>query len=688
MARRVSDTFKAGMITDVLGAEGSVYELSDMYVRRAGELCTRGPLLSMSATATNAGFHAGWSQAQFHPNLGVAACRATVSASGVTRHVSYASRFQLMGAPLQTVPSVSATPLTLSFITEGTDFDQVPLHAGVATAASAATGLPMERVVQMTNAGDEVLMAGEIGSLYKWGGCLVGAYKTGSVAIATASGVASRIITGTGTSWATAIQEGQYILIDGVCEKANGFQRSYRITKVIDNTHLEIELPIWDGVNNTGLTYRIQSVAVIQSPDGVWNQTDERPRQVGVVAYHQGRCWTAGVADRDTAYNTVYNYDRIRWSGTLDENSNGYSHLDLWGASASIDIFPGIGGSIRGLVSMGNELVVVKSHGLFRVTGSAAWDGSGSGLGVQIISTEVGANGFGAWTLTSRGLVIAARDGLYLYDGESVRSLTDGRIKRWWEANYPGKEYVVSQYEDKVIVAPAFWAANAGNKLVWDAEQDLFWTMTSNTYEFSAGVSTYTSSDEFVADYCFEAGGELNSSSTRWHYIDGSHLNHKLGFDTYLGVADGYVGALGVTGLPKPAVMTQPYPLGEDPLSEGRVNNVIVHAATPINVNGSSNADQCTVYVLSGASHTGVTDQFNSNEFCGKEYQLEYGVAASSTEDLDRVHRIPVDGTEPAPYARILLDSNSGFVHSGSGLGMRIYAIGFDFEPDNVQGPS
>ena len=688
--RRVSDTFKAGMVTDVIGAEGSVADLSDMYVRRSGELSCRGPIVYATASAANLGYHCGWSKALFHPNIGTGACRGVASASAVFRHINNSSKFQFMGGGLQLDSEIDYNPLSLSILTEGSDYAQVPLHAGVTSTVSAATGLPFERTIHMTNAGDEMVMAGEVGSLYKWGGSLYAPYNAGTVSVASASASASRIITGAGTSWSANVQEGQYILISGQAQKSNGFQRAFRITKVVSDTSLEIELSIYNESSYSGLTYRIQSLAVIESPDGVWNGTDERPRQVGIACYHQGKLFTAGVADHDTAYNTVYNFDRIRWSGTLDENANGFSHLDLWHLDAKADIFPGIGGSIRGLVSMGNELVIIKSHGLFRLTGSSTYDGTGAGLAVQVISTEVGANGFNAWEMTSRGLVIASRDGLYLYDGEEVISLTDGRVKRWWENNYPGKEYAVTQYEDKVIVTPVYFSYAAGNKLVWDSEQNLFYTFLSTNFEFVAGVSTYTEADEWVADYAFE-GGTVNAATGNNQYAipDITHFNHKKGWGQWDQRGDGVIGT---EGFPAPAVLTHPFPLGDDPVSEGRVNNVIVHAAvnTTAYTGGAASADEIPVSVISGASHFGITDQWSTEEHFGDEYSLEYGIEeehSTGGSTTDRVWRIPVDGMDPSPSARILIDANSAG-YNDIGWGLRIYAIGMDVEPADVQGPT
>ena len=666
MPRRVSDTFKAGMVTDVIGAEGSVRELRDMYVRRSGELCSVAATNQYYATAASASYDRGWSNAIFHPNMGTLGCRGRADATATNVFIDDSDRFQILAAPLQTA---EFQELSWSIVSEGSNKDQVPLHAGVATAATAATGLAVEKIIQSCNTGDEVVMAGEIGSLYKWGGSLFNPYNTGTVAIASASASASRIITGTGTSWGANVQEGQYILMDGIAEKANTFQRSYRITKVVSDTVLEIELPIYATAGYTGVAYRIQSLAVIQSPDGVWNGTDERPRQVGICAYHQGKLFTAGVSDNRTAYNTVYDFDSIRWSGTLDENSNGYSHLDLWHNNARISIFPGIGGSIRGLVSMGNELVVVKSHGLFRVTGSSTYDGTGSGLSVQVISTEVGANGFNAWTLTSRGLIIACRDGLYLYDGEQVTSLTDGRVKRWWEANFSHKEYDVVAFEDRVHVSAKWDDFNSNIALVWDSEQNIFFT--AQRQWFIAGISTYTDADEWVGDWGFRYYG--SNTNNQISVVETGSLTHKHGWN-------GGTWAPDDTQPPSPAVIFQPVSIGEDPVSEGRVNNVLVHAAT-YDVNGYTYSFDVGVY--SGHSGSYMTGDASTNEHFGQVYACSDDLQNATNDTEDRVYRIPFDDMDAAPSVSIVIEvdgSNSADAY----YGFRIYAVGVDYEHSNV----
>lgn len=686
MARRVSDTFAAGMITDVIGAPNSVSFMQDAFLLKPNCIANVGDVASMSY-ATGLGSDllqtpsaldvSGWAGGSFHPNFGAGLCRGMHQTTATNYEgIDGSTSFILSTIPLATsVPNYFNQPQFGSNATEGSLQDQVILHAGVATAATAATGVPFELSKQVVNTGDEMIFAGEVGSLFKWGGSSYAAYKTGTVSVASASSVASRIVTGAGgADFSTAVQAGQYILIDTIAEKANTYQRAFRITKVVSSTQLEIETPIW-AASYTGLAYRIQSCAVIQSPDGVWNPVDERPRQVGVVAYHTGKLFTAGVADADTNYNTIYNFDRIRWSANPKETdgSTFFKHLDLWHDDGYIDVFPGIGGAIVGLVSMGSELIIIKRHGLFRLTGSINYDGTGTGLDLQIISTEIGAFNNAAFALTKSGLVLANKDGLYLYDGEGLKSLTHGRIQTYWDS-------VMGESNDAWVRVRYTGDIVSIDRIKWDCVDDYFWVDGNGSGINRLSLSIYTSNDEHYGDY------EFNEYDTV-EMIMGNGYGGSCYDVSNLKMARGVEASRLFPSYPSLMkaskscyILSAHLPLGEDRMQEGRVNNILAHL---------SSDSEVTIEVFQGAGDFADAAYSDLGGMqTGERNVLSETIADPGDDPLngdyltplyhDRVLRIPVDGINQSSMTRLMIRSGSSPNY------FAIYALGVDYEVSNT----
>lgn len=652
------------MISDVVSEDGSLEYMIDMIVGRKGELLTRGPVTGASfSLGTPAGHHTtGFADCAFHPNFGTAFIRGVNN--NQFKHLNESQRFQLLASPLQASSVIGTTAPVLSFgyATKGTNGDEVRLDHDVQV-------LPFEQCHQHAILPNEVVFAGLLGNLFKWGGSALPDYTVGTVS--TTAG--SRIVTGAGgTAWATQVEEGMYIFIDAVGEKgSNGEQRAFRITYVQDNDTLEVDYPMAASV--AGRAYRIAGMAVVQSPPGTWNPDTDRPATAGIVAYHQGRLFVAGTADADTDYSTVFNLDRVRWSANaVDANEGGpetgFHHIDIWRPPAYIDVAPGVGGAIRGLVSMGDELVVIKSHALFRITGSPAVSGGSTNLNVQVqlIADGVGASGLKAWAMTKRGLVIASQDGLYLYDGMAVKSLTDGRLSRWWRNNYRFYTFTVTAYNDKVIVStwlPEALGGGATTSLLWDIEKDYFGVISGHLV--SCGAMLYTADDEFVGDLIFPQ--YLGGGCGYWYAT-------KMLVGMIDNDADAVSWGLG-TNAPSGTIVTHPIPVADGPLSEGRVNLIAVNSylegvhSDPMIEAGIYYGQRLTSYLAPYQAQSG---------------DLEYGINAPDagvTNNINRVTRINVDECRLASSHRVYLNATARVV-------FHLYAIGVDYSQADVIGPT
>lgn len=635
MPRRVSDNFRAGFISDSYSTANSVSQLHNMYLRESGEAVSRGRIGTNAVTAEQFPGTGFWYMRNpkarsvgFHPNFGIGLsvgfASSTASAATASPNMFTYNRNALVASPLlNTQPVASAYPyqtsLTWRVVSEGLHGSIVPITATAATASASVTGLEMEPIINTVVTGDEMILCSEFGSIYKWGGSTNRPYNTGSVtiansaaaAIATTPGTGGRIITGTGTSWAANVQAGQYILIGTVGQATGGTgNRAFRITRVISNTQLEIESPIYT-IAAQPLSYRIQSMAVVQSPNGTWNRTNERPTTGGPAAFHNSRLYVGVCSDYNTSYNTIFNYDRVRWSGSRDEygapgtvavtsagvatglpsNSGGggdgggvYSNFDLWHPNAFVDIAPGVGGSIQGLCSFNDELLVIKNHAMFRLTGSNGWNGESAGSKVQLINKDVGAVNPRAWVETSRGVVVADADGLYLYDGEKVASITDGRVQEFWKFNYAvnSQSITLTEFEDKVYVSMG------ASGLIWDVEKDYFYTLDHRANELinCVGCSVYAGDDSYVGDFLFSGEpiavpGTTTAYNAAFTVGDFTNVNHKRSNYVLPSVSGTppYTLYQSVGAAPAASLRTIPIPLSEEVFGEGRLHNVYVHFA-------------------------------------------------------------------------------------------------------------
>lgn len=704
------------MVTDSISEEGAVAYLQDMYLRKKGELISRGPVYAnqRATIETESKFTTGFSGGSFHPNFGTSAVRGLHTSWDVDKDIRDSEAFQLIGVGLQSVLTNDTPQEGLSMawqtITEGTNHAQV-YHDVAGTLRN------LEACYQSVNTGSETVYFGETGYVYKWGGSFATTYATGTVSLV------SGIVVGSGTSWLANCEAGQYILIDGVGENGtSGEQRAFLITAVLADTQIQIE---YSGLPDSGPhNYRIQSVAALNSPAGVWNGDTEKPFTVGVGCYHQGHLVLAGVSDADSGFNSVFDFDKVMVSGTLDNKgsgtSAGFSHMDLWHTAAAFRVMPGVGGFIRGMASMGNNLVIVKSHGLFKVNlGTLAYTSSGDVQGLpslSVVSSTVGALGFRAWAETPVGLVLANETGLWIYDpDEGLQNLCDGRIDNLWESFvHYARDLTVNVIGSLVVVGSSAYPDLPC--IVWDMEKNYFWV--GSNMSFSKTLTLYASDDQWLGH--IGLGGHVlnlpkyeidDVKEARVKEIPTSYLSAILHWNTDPAGTD--MDASGINVGPDPIVATLPIPLSpeEGGPGDGRVNNIgvtiyndkrMIIVARP----GDSGVDQI---LYSEHQSDGVDFGVNAGisrlestlwgEFVWGEATWGSSVVAGGSSHGGFVEmeiplssevgdysggyknvRVPVDSFPSAPFVSLVFKSSENYALDYTSYQVRLQAIYIDYE--------
>lgn len=336
---------------------------------------------------------------------------------------------------------------------------------------------------------EEVVFATpSLGPVGKWGGSRKSAYGTGTVH--TSSSTTTTTITGIGTSWSANAEAGMYIRIN------NGtvLDRYFRIRSVESDTALTVDVaPGVSIASGAAVTYVITPVGVVDSK-GTNFAGATFPRVNGNCASHQGRLFLGGVYT-----GTRWLYERVHYSANpADIADTHYVGVDNFHADSYFDVYPGIGGAIRSMVSLSNqEMVIFKENAMFALRGAVELGRPEAGY-LDIISPTVGCRGRYSTATTPIGLVWANRDGLWVYDGSSVRNLTSGRVGIYYRENLidgSSDSPFVSCLGSRIVVQGP---TSSHDTLVYDVERDSFSTQTCSMY--SPLARTYDSNGALDAD--------------------------------------------------------------------------------------------------------------------------------------------------------------------------------------------
>lgn len=490
--------------------------------------------------------------------------------------------------------------------------------------------------------GEEIVFTGGF-TLMRWGGSTITSnYTTGTV-----SGTAgNEYVTGSGTSWSAstnAIPGSYFIPPTG--------DEVYRIVSVASTTELILDRPLQTTISG-GSSYYITAFAPV-TVSGVagWSHSSLQNAiylgspavNIPRPAMHQNRLFVAAPIEDDTAgsgstVSKTYG-SRIRWSALPTEVQSGASShvgIDYWEANAYIDVAPGIGGPIQALVSLDNELLIIKTSAIFSLRGTVATDGTDLGAEVVLVSDTIGASYHNGACATPLGVVITNETGAWVYRNGSLRSLTEGRVETLW------KDYAfyvnVSWIGDRIV----FVDGSASYDLVYDMKRDVFFLFTMEEYH-GPFVSTYSTAGLLE--------GHVSVQSDRCLDWSQDHLQGALNNDS------------GSTTCPCFLITTQPVSLNGKSPFRGRVNNVFLDAYMLRSGSESPSLDLSIYHYRSGSeTATSVSDV------------LTYG-------SYDVVKRIPVDGTRASSSARISVSEDSA---NDSAMKVELYGLGVEFEESSV----
>lgn len=310
-------------------------------------------------------------------------------------------------------------------------------------------------------------------------------YSTGNVSVAT---ITTRTVTPGGGAAFDSSMVNHYI-------KFTGHERYFRIIAV---TGGNLEVDYAPGVVLAGVAYSITPVGNITAQTGLFYSVNSPTAEAMCV--HQGRLFALGYTDA----NRFTHPGGIAWSALANDVSvSGYGGMDLWYSGARGDATDATGDTFVGGVSIGGALVLLKTKSIWVIRGEFDTQGQRPSTYVEKVA-DVGCVGFNAFAVCDYGLVFASNDGVYLYtSGNSVTSLTDGVIGRFWERmgssapDYPALyatpqegDVVVSTHKDRVFVR---WPSASGvepatSGFIYEFRRRR-WSLTNASMPKYAGVS-------------------------------------------------------------------------------------------------------------------------------------------------------------------------------------------------------
>lgn len=464
-------------------------------------------------------------------------------------------------------------------------------------------------------------------TVLRWGGAVSGVADDGSrgdYRIVTTAG--SREVSFRSNVGAAAIPvpdivtEGAYIL----------FGRTWRRIMGVETNTAYLETPAQSTNAAPGVVFQIRDIAPLSVSSAHTNGSAKfRNVKLGTgftlgraeyanaptcnaAAYHQGRLFFGGLVEgqyrADTQGTAMYRtYEtRIRWSGLPDEGGGAedgiFRGIMYFHDDAYVDL-PGEGGRIRAMASFNDQLVILRDKAVQILVGAVSTNGYATGASVQTVSTTVGCTNVQTWDVCEHGVVFADDNGVHLWDGRQIRSLTRERIDEIWDEL--GSPAMVCVANNRLIVS---FDTNH------DQDTDGFPNL-SYLFGKDAWFGFYTKSP------ISRVGAVSKSLETFWLAEDGrttplTELKcQNLGghYDHLVGSASGSDDDALDTGsddFPRPELVTQPIPL----------------------VEGIQNA-RVTGAVLSDAGFVPDSMTMSMSIHKGPAYQAGYGSRDTASED-------------------------------------------------------
>lgn len=275
-------------------------------------------------------------------------------------------------------------------------------------------------------------VSGSENTLYFWGGSTA-SNQSGANGVVT---LGSNAVSGMTSGTLTSANIGQFLHVS-----RPGTPQDYlgRIIAVDSGTSVRVEPT--PTVSFTGTTW---STITAWTPDGILSGIIPVP--VGKYACsYQGRIVQANIAQANGSTGSIeYNPTRVMWSKLQSEDAD-VTNFDgdkvLYPSATAqqynyVD-FPAAR-SITGLVTAGeNQLIVFSDRATFRITGtldSESVANTAFDFSAGQASANVGCVDSGSIQYTKGGIVFAAYDNLYQFDGSAMRPLLSQTNSRYYQS--------------------------------------------------------------------------------------------------------------------------------------------------------------------------------------------------------------------------------------------------------------
>lgn len=626
MAKKIvsAGNFSKGIVTDVIGAEDSLLDLKDGWIPRIGEIRKRGSKGLASAYDLNSSsYKTGLSSYELHArgDNDLFARGFAVSHGAGRWYIS--NEIDLNIQDRQTTISVS---LSNAWQNPGGPYS-VPVGGGE----------------QMTNYGGMIISTGyefnEVRIAGKWAGAFTTDLNADVVELTT-----GRNDVVSGSSFTNDPRAGEFVRIRSLAgfgpvpgPPASAF--NYCIVGG-GSDEARLDRP-WPAVTDTD--YEIierAPIAPIEDP------YDTGAPSGKVVEAHQDRLWFANFSPNFSKEGDPEEYanyaSRVRWSAVYNEHGTGAINGDLtfygenlWYPNAFVDVFPGEGGPITQMFSVGNALFIIKEGACYSLRGAVTSKGYNAGASIDRIHNSSGCPSLRGAVRTEFGVAFANERGLWIYDGSQLVNLVDGVIDELWSSTIGAEvgaidDVVVSSVGDRIIVQTASYC------LIYHTDKQ-YWSRQdphpgSNIFQFRS-VNTIVS--------------EIQASEAADNYIDWSG-DFSVGTPTT---------DVGNAGAPSLLIKTHDIPADTTPFFTARPNNVFMA--------GLSEDTDLTVALNYGRSGVEADDT---------EAPLEYGFIE---QDHDNAQRLPVRGVKSRPSFNLSISQDTVGARD-----VRIHGIGVEFLED------
>ncbi len=571
--RSTVDLFHNGLVTDSVGVPNALLEAVNVYIDGSGEIRKRG---GKSTNASN--------------NLPVA--------SLLTDHM-YHPGLKVNPTTSHRLVSLSdgGTYKLYSRSAYGTDSAFTQLGNRVNAAGSTVWSY---QFFSLYTFGDEIISNSPNGTIapIRWAGSTKSNYSTGTCAATNGS----TTVTCSAANWtSTNVEAGMYIRM----EIGSIGDRYFRIARRVDDSTLTLDQAVDEEVT-AGTSYSITSVGKISSPSGIFGSSYPNGT---LTAGHKGRIFVANPTESSVAYPL-----RIRWSALENESSGKFKGSDYWHSGGVLDL-PDVG-KITAMISFSDQLIIFTQNKTYALLGDVATNGDDLGASVVKLA-DFGAYWEKSVVDSSIGLVVANEQGVFVYDGSSFNSLTDGKISREWKSNVAGYICTVSNLGTRLV----FQSKNTFSNnviYVYDIRWDCWVKQQTGVYSGSA-----TPNETF--------GRIFNVIDPNYGLSDGQYTFGTLNCESETNWEDDLTttnkNELSSTVSPRFKVTTHPIAIGGDGNINGR--------AQVIHVNG---------YITDAASDNPTMDvkliAGNKGTDSGAESDVTVGSISEGTVDTENRKRV------------------------------------------------